>query len=122
MRITDDRYVRDRARLDIAMRMIHHQARTRTIRENTGLSDDRIRRLYQSYAPRRTSSLGSKRRRGKAPRTAAYFTRTLPIQFEASLLGALYLEFDLVPPTKMHPLEVAQAFCDAYETHLAFFS
>jgi hypothetical protein len=43
MRITDDRYTRDRLRLDLALRLIRHEARTRTIRSWTGLTDDRIR-------------------------------------------------------------------------------
>ena len=49
MRITDDRYTRDRLRLDLALRLIGHEARTRTIRSWTGLTDDRIRKLYRSY-------------------------------------------------------------------------
>jgi hypothetical protein len=45
MRVSDDRYTRDRLRLDLAQRLIHHEARTFTIRQWTGLSDDRIRKL-----------------------------------------------------------------------------
>lgn len=125
MRITDDRYAQERARHEIAIRMIRHEARTGTIREDTGLSDDRIRKLYQAYFAKRPASPGAKRRRGKAPRQASYFTRTLTLHFESSLLGALYIEFDLLPPASMraeHPLVAAQAFCDAYETHLELFS
>jgi hypothetical protein len=60
MRITDDRYTRDRLRLDLALRLIRHEARTRTIRSWTGLTDDRIRKLYRSYvadAGRRDAAL-----------------------------------------------------------------
>ncbi len=49
MRVSDDRYTRDRQRLDLALRLIRHEARTFTIRQFTGLSDDRIRKLYRSY-------------------------------------------------------------------------
>ncbi len=49
MRVSDDRYTRDRQRLDLALRLIRHEARTFTIRQWTGLSDDRIRKLYRSY-------------------------------------------------------------------------
>jgi len=28
MRVSDDRYTRDRQRLDLALRLIHHEART----------------------------------------------------------------------------------------------
>ncbi|MGO8854603.1 MAG: hypothetical protein ACLQO1_02655 [Steroidobacteraceae bacterium] len=45
MRVSDDRYTRDRQRLDLALRLIHHEARTFTIRQWTGLSDDRIRKV-----------------------------------------------------------------------------
>ena len=52
MRISDDRYSRDRVRLDLALRFIRHEARTQTIRAWTGLTDDRIRKLYRSYFDR----------------------------------------------------------------------
>ena len=49
MRIHDDRYSRDRRRFEVALRFIRHEARTHTIRQWTGLTDDRIRKLYRSY-------------------------------------------------------------------------
>jgi hypothetical protein len=49
MRITDCRYDRDRLRLEVACRLIAHEARTQTIRHCTGLSGDRIRKLYRHY-------------------------------------------------------------------------
>jgi hypothetical protein len=45
MRISDDRYNRERLSLDLALRFLRHEARTQTIRAWTGLSDDRIRKL-----------------------------------------------------------------------------
>ena len=45
MRISDDRYSRDRSRLDLALQFIRHEARTHTIKTWTGLTDDRIRKL-----------------------------------------------------------------------------
>ena len=56
MRISDDRYSRDRLRLDLALRFIQHEARTHTIRAWTGLTDDRIRKVYCS----RCYNLGQK--------------------------------------------------------------
>ena len=49
MRISDCRYDRDRLRLAVAFRLIAHEARTQTIRHCTGLSGDRIRKLYRHY-------------------------------------------------------------------------
>jgi hypothetical protein len=45
MRISDDRYNRERLSLDLALRFLCHEARTQTIRTWTGLTDDRIRKL-----------------------------------------------------------------------------
>jgi len=71
MRITDSRYDRDRQRLTVAYRLIGHEARTQTIRQATGLSGDRIRKLYRDYF---TGQLARpvRRRRGKSPRQMLY--------------------------------------------------
>ncbi|HNP64340.1 MAG TPA: hypothetical protein PKH39_10445 [Woeseiaceae bacterium] len=66
MRFTDDRYAGERSQFELALRMIRHEARTRTIRECTGLSDDRIRKLYTTYF-QNNGVAGIKRRRGKSP-------------------------------------------------------
>ena len=87
MRISDDRYNRDRLRLDVAMRFIRHEARTRTIRQWTGLTDDRIRKLYHAYI---RSGGRTTRHRGKSPRQAAFFLRTTRMRDEASALASLY--------------------------------
>ena len=75
MRISDDRYSRDRSRFDIAVQFIRHEARTHTIRTWTGLSDDRIRKLYRSYL---SESHGAPltRHRGKSPQQVAFFMRS----------------------------------------------
>jgi hypothetical protein len=49
MRISDDRYSRERLSLELALSFLRHEARTQTIRTWTGLTDDRIRNLYRSY-------------------------------------------------------------------------
>ena len=87
MRISDDRYSRDRLRIDIALNFIRHEARTHTIRQWTGLTDDRIRKLYRSYL----SAGGHRviRHRGKSPRQAGYFLRTARLRQEAAALAGL---------------------------------
>ena len=121
MRITDDRYTRDRLRLDLALRLIHHEARTRTIRSWTGLTDDRIRKLYRAYvadAGRRDV----RRHRGKSPRQSAFFMRNAAIRREAAslatllcVLGLLRREAPGVPGTT-DQLRWGEQFCEAYET------
>src|SRR5579863_8971671 len=98
MRVSDDRYTRDRQRFDLALRLIRHEARTYTIREWTGLSDDRIRKLYRTYvADRGTRRV--LRHRGKSPRQPAYFFRTSARSFQAAQLASFYLIFGLIAST-----------------------
>lgn len=90
MRICDDRYSRERSSLELALRFLRHEARTRTIRTWTGLTDDRIRNLYRSYVSRETHA--EPRHRGKSPRQAGYFIRSTRLQQEtAALASYLYL-------------------------------
>ncbi|MGH8138893.1 MAG: hypothetical protein ACREVV_11990 [Steroidobacteraceae bacterium] len=95
MRISDDRYTRERLCLDLALRFLRHEARTQTIRTWTGLTDDRIRNLYRSYM-----SHGARfvpRHRGKSPHQVAYFTRSLRLQWEAAQLASLFSLLSVVP-------------------------
>ncbi len=90
MRITDDRYHRERLRMELALRLLRHEARTQTIRAWTGLSDDRIRKLYRSYMDDARGELP--RHRGKSPHQVAYFTRSTRMQEETlALATALWL-------------------------------
>ncbi len=121
MRITDDRYTRDRLRLDLALRLICHEARTSTIRSWTGLSDDRIRKLYRSYI----ADVGRRdvrRHRGMSPRQTAFFMRNSAIRREAAglatilcILGLLRRE-KFAAPCMVDHLRWGERFCEAYET------
>ena len=95
MRISDDRYHRERARMELALRFLRHEARTQTIRAWTGLSDDRIRKLYRSYLGHARRQLP--RHRGKSPHQVAYFTRSLRLQEETALLASVLSLLGRVP-------------------------
>jgi hypothetical protein len=97
MRISDDRYSRDRLRLDLALRFIHHEARTHTIRAWTGLTDDRIRKLYRTYLHEAGDSRVT-RHRGKSPQQAAFFTRSLRMRREAAVFASVSSLFGLISP------------------------
>jgi hypothetical protein len=125
MRVSDDRYTRDRQRLDLAWRLIHHEARTLTIREWTGLSDDRIRKLYRSYLGT-PGARPVRRHRGKSPRRAAFFFRTAELHFEAAQLASLFVIHGLLYATfigvesryRLGSLDSGLLLCQAYETYL----
>lgn len=123
MRVSDDRYSRDRQRLDLALRFIHHEARTRTIRTWTRLTDDRIRKLYRSYVADDTASRVA-RHRGKSPQQVAYFVRTPAMRQEASVLASVCYLLGVVPPSQIADsarqlpgMNRGESLCDAFETY-----
>jgi len=118
MRLTDSRYDRDRLRLEVAFLMIRNEARTCTIRLSTGLSDDRIRKLYRSYFAGSTS-LAVRRKRGKSPRQMAFFRRSPEHEVEAATLAGLLETCGLLQrhgPLRSRSLEETVRFCAVYET------
>jgi hypothetical protein len=125
MRVSDDRYTRDRERLDLALRLIHHEARTFTIRQWTGLSDDRIRKLYRSYCLDQATHTVL-RHRGKSPRQAAFFFRNPEVAFHAAQLAGLFLIYGLLGAGgggleshyRVGSLESGHLLCQSYEAYL----
>jgi hypothetical protein len=122
MRVTEDRYHRERQRIDLALRFIRHEARTRTIRQWTGLSDDRIRKLYRSYV-RSADGTGVARHRGKSPRRISHFLRSRETQQDAAGLASVLSLFGVVPPapvadaTRQLPgVGRGGLLCDAFES------
>jgi Flagellar transcriptional activator (FlhC) len=126
MRVSDDRYTRDRQRLDLALRLIRHEARTFTIRQWAGLSDDRIRKLYRSYVLDQDVRHVA-RHRGKSPRQAAFFFRNPELNFQSAQLASLFVMYGLLargtaglePRYRVGSLESGALLCQAYEAYVA---
>ncbi|MDJ0938598.1 MAG: FlhC family transcriptional regulator [Woeseiaceae bacterium] len=126
MRLTDDRYAGERLQFELALRMIGHEARTRTIRDCTGLSDDRIRKLYGTYF-RDSGIAGVRRRRGKSPRQIAPFVKNPVNQLQATTLVALFCaglllrvddDNNVVSRWPRPDVEFGHRVCRAYEHYL----
>lgn len=126
MRLTDDRYASERSQFELALRMIRHEARTHTIKDCTGLSDDRIRKLYATYF-RDTGNRKVKRRRGKSPQQVGPFVKPLLNQLEATTLIALFcasLLLRIDSANRVHAcwprpdVEYGHRVCRAFETYL----
>ena len=124
MRLTDDRYANERSQFELALRMIGHEARTRTIKQCTGLSDDRIRKLYSTYFLGRTDI---RRRRGKSPRQVQYYVKNPEHQLQATTLVALFCAGYLIridTDNKVHAcwprpdVEYGHRVCRAFETYV----
>ena len=122
MRATDNRYRGERNRFELAMRMIRHEARTGTIRYWTGLSDDRIRKLYTSYF-KFVEGVPVKRRRGKSPTQVGPLIRSSARALESGAFVSMLLANGLVsiddPPGPRLRGNVAMGhrFCQCFETH-----
>lgn len=125
MRMSDDRYAAERSQFELALRMIGHEARTRTIKECTGLSDDRIRKLYATYFKNGSRTV-VRRRRGKSPRQIAPFVRDPHCQLEATTLVGLFIAGLLLRVDERRRLhacwprpdvEYGHRLCRAYETY-----
>jgi hypothetical protein len=119
MRISEDRYTRELQSIDIALRFIHHQARTQTIRTWTGLSGDRIRSLHQTYV--RPSASYVPRPRGRSPWKAGQFMRSARLQEDTTVLARMLSLAGAVPPVP--GLERLQlALPDPERAHLIIFA
>jgi hypothetical protein len=123
MRICDDRYSRDRLRFDLALRFIQHEARTRTIRQWTGLTDDRIRKLYRNYLTQ-PGTTGVVRHRGKSPQQAAFFTRNPRMREETAVLASVCYLLGVMPGGRivdaqrsLPSVQRGEALCEAFETY-----
>ncbi len=126
MRLTDNRYAGERSQFELALRMIRHEARTRTIRECTGLSDDRIRKVFSTYF-RNSGRTDVKRRRGKSPRQVQRYVKNPASQLQATTLVALFCAGLLVRIDEDNQVracwprpnvEFGHRLCRAYETYL----
>src|SRR4029077_14784097 len=93
----------------------------------TGLTDDRIRKLYRTYLFE-AGGASVARHRGKSPRQAAFFTRSLRMRRESavfasvsSLFGLLTRESILVQCSAQPAHTVARGalLCEAFETYRA---
>ncbi|MBN1240040.1 MAG: hypothetical protein JXB36_16170 [Gammaproteobacteria bacterium] len=122
MRATDHRYRGEKERFELALRMIRHEARTGTIRFWTGLSDDRIRKLYTSYF--KFAEAPVRRRRGRSPSQVAPLVKT-PLRalesgvFANLLLANGLLSADATPANLSGNIAMGHRFCECYETYCA---
>jgi len=125
MRATDHRYAADMAKFNLAVRMIGHEARTGTIRNCTGFSEDRIRKIYATYFK---SGQGPvvRRRRGKSPRQITPYISSSQQQSEATVLACLFVCCEVltlnaqdgsITRGQLEPVILGNRVCDAFEAY-----
>lgn len=123
----NERYEHERAQTDLALKMIRFEARTSTIRQCTGLSDDRIRKLCRRYFTTRDGR-SVRRRRGKSPQQTSRFVKNPKHQLEATTLMHLFIAYGLLVQAGDRGLssrwtapgiEVGHRFCAAFAAYNA---
>ncbi len=117
MRLTDDRYVQERQRLELGLRLLRREARSGTIRQCTGMSEDRIRKLYRTYLQGQTPAR-SRRKRGRAPQESSLFLRNTSTHLESSLLAGALQSLELAVHADSRPqrtMLMAERCCDAFD-------
>lgn len=120
MRITEDRYSQHRRSLDLAWRLIKHEARTRTISRWTQLSGHRIRQLYKSYSSRQHKRVT--RHRGMSPYKLEMIMSSPRLRCEGAMFAAICRSLDVLPedrvadPERTLPgIERGELLCEAFE-------
>ena len=103
----------------VAMCFLAYEARTQTIQTWTGLSHDRIRKLYREYMANASRFVA--RRRGKSPHQVAYFWDTSRVRQEAAWLASLLTLLGIIrwdqsdnQGDSFPDLERAELLCRAY--------
>jgi hypothetical protein len=117
MNYTDDPFGRDLKRIEVARRMVLHQARTQTIANYTHLTRNRLSTLRRRWCVPNES-----RRRGPPPRSLGAFLRTPCVRSEAAAIVSLCIALEALPHQSSNSevstlprLEMADRLCEVFE-------
>ena len=93
MRLFDNRFESHLRKYSLALWMIEHGARIRTVTQWTGLSKYCVQNLTQSYeSPTRIRC-----NRGKSPSKLAYFFKSLEVAGESTALAYIAIQMQALP-------------------------
>jgi hypothetical protein len=96
MRVSDAGYSRDLRSFNLAMRMLSHEARTRTISAWTGLSADRVRKLSKLQRRERPQKV-LRRPPGPTPRQLAALLTSPGLRTEADTIAGVCQMLKVLP-------------------------
>jgi hypothetical protein len=124
VRISEDRYSCDLRRLNLAQRLMRLEVRTQWICAWTGLSHNRVRKLFRRYY--RPQGV-VQRHRGPSPTRLAAFLRSPRLRTEASAIGGLASVLGVLSPRLALSLQrdrqgveaAAERLCQGFELYQA---
>jgi hypothetical protein len=127
MRITDDRYTQEHHRFQLGLRLLRLQAKSATIRDCAGLTEDRVRKLFKTYLEGQ-SNTPLRRKRGKSPHEPAMLLRNARAHLQSSVLATLLSSLNVIASSENQPAHQAAACtartercCEAFEYYLQLF-
>lgn len=122
MRVTEDRYRRDRRAFDLAWRLVLLGARTGTIARWTGIAARRVRAFRRSYGAESKHS-GLVRPRGRSPQRIQLLLRSPRHRQDAVELACLLRAAGVLPISAFESgrrpfpnIERGEVLCNAFES------
>ena len=100
MKVSSDRYSRDLRSLELARRMLLHEARTNTICAWTGLTRGRVRNLARNYEPG-AIRLEVQRHRGPPPTRLSALVGNRHMRSEAAAVAGLCQVLQVLPEARL---------------------
>lgn len=121
MRVSDAGYARELRSFNLALRMLSHEARTRTISAWTGLSTDRVRKLFKLRRRERPQKV-PRRPPGPTPRQLVALLRSPGLRTEADTIAGVCEMLKVLPTepvsnakARLPNLELGERLCAALE-------
>src|ERR1700733_983223 len=122
MRVTEDRYRRDRRAFDLAWRLVLLGARTGTIARWTGIAERRVRAFRRSYGAE-TKRSALVRPRGRSPQRIELLLRSPQRRKDAVELACLLRAAGVLPISAFESgrrpfpnIERGEVLCNAFES------
>lgn len=121
MRVSDHHYARDLRGINLALRLLGHEARLSTVCAWTGLNEERVRILSRSRRRHQVVKIAGTHR-GPSPRRLKPLFASLTLRSEGAAMAGLCRVLSVIPAkpvtharTRLPSVTNGERLCDAFE-------
>lgn len=100
MHLSEHCFIFELRRFGVAIRMLKHDARTRTIKAWTGLSAERVRKLFRAQRRENCRGAARRRQRGPSPTHLEAVLTSESLKSEAAAIAGVCRVLEVVPPER----------------------